>query len=235
MEQSPRQASSVPASVMAKNDSTKRLLGAGGLGAPTYGNATPDNPDPSQAYKKPIGPSDPGRPDDLRTTLKNYHMHRLKMKEKALAHADATDVAQDYTKTVQQLQSADKSSRLLQLAIKKAQAGDPEALQLYYGTEHDLNDPAEMDKAMEKAMAEIAQLVAQKDSLEQERLLLEPKRQEFGIPAFANDFEAAQWTRQREMNKPTVPSSKPFTPSSQMGGSIMAPQRGTVSGTRRRY
>lgn len=217
-------ASPVPPNVAAKNNPNLRLLGAGGLGAPTYGNATPDEPQASQAYQRSVGPKpalDMSNPEEaLRSTLLDYHKLRAERKQSKLQHADKLDIAQEYTGLLKQQNYTEKSAQMAQNAVKAAQAGKPEMLQMLVGTKYDLNDPQQMSQAIEDQMADIAQMVSDNKVYQQERQMLEQKRMELGVPAFTNDFEAAQWLRQQKESAPTTGSSQSFTPGVQRQGQI---------------
>lgn len=216
----PSEPTPIPPNVMAKNNSAHRLLGAGGLGAPTYGNATPDNPNPSQAYQKPVGPSDP-----LSESLKNYHAHKLKMLDSKAKHMDAIDMAQQYTKIYQEQIDTETTARVYQNALNAFKKGNPMALADLVGTEFDLNDPSQADEAINKAMEKIIQLSAKAKALKAEQSILEPHRMKLGVPAFQNDFEAAQWMNRMQLNAPKDPGAKAFTPSVSTPGTRSYHQR----------
>lgn len=222
--QSSPSASPVPPEVAAKNDPKLRRLGAGGLGAPTYGDTTADAPKEGQAYQKPIGPKpalDMSNPEEaLRSTLLDYHKLRADRKQSRLQHADKLDIAQEYTGLLKQQNYTEKSAQMAQTAVKAAQSGKPEMLQMLVGTKYDLNDPAQMSQAIEDQMADIAQMVSDNKVYQQERQMLEQKRMELGVPAFTNDFEAAQWMRSQKEGAPTTGSSQNFTPGVQRQGQI---------------
>lgn len=210
----------IPPNVAAKDNSALRLLGAGGLGAPTYGSATPDNPQAGQAYQKPVGPSDP-----LTESLRGYHDHRLKMKQKEAEHMDAVDMAQQYTAIYQDQLHTETTARIYQNAINAFKAGDPRLLAELVGSKYDLNNPDEVNQAMSEAMSEIIQLRAKSKALKAEQSILEPHRMRLGVPAFQNDFEAAQWMNRMQQSKPSVPGAKAFTPSVSTPGTRSYRQR----------
>lgn len=203
-----REQTPVPPHVAAKDKFQHRLLGAGGLGAPTYGQATPDAPMPGQQYKTGnLGPMPPGTASgtgDLQSMMKNYWKRQLQKQEEDLRKADINDVVPMYQKATEEMNELTAKANHIASALDAVQAGNTQMLASVYlpktgliGMRYDLNDPGQLNEAIMQVQAYAAETLAKEAEVKARQQQIDARRRQLGAPAISDPFELMQWMNRK--------------------------------------